>query len=69
MIELNVHEYCHDCPKFKVAGIETPKYALGIGFRTVITCERRVECDRIRRYLESTMNQKEADEQKGESDD
>lgn len=50
MIELNIEDYCNDCPMFEA---NTGKiYANCKILTTYITCENRNLCHRIKTYLE-----------------
>lgn len=50
MIELNIEDYCNDCPMFEA---NTGKiYSNCKILTTYITCENRNLCRRIKTYLE-----------------
>ena len=47
MIRLEIEPYCHDCPEFKADVEKYEKFG-----DTVIRCENRNVCGRIKAYLE-----------------
>lgn len=57
MIRLEIEPYCHDCPEFKADVEEPENYYADFRFYekfgdTVIRCENRNVCGRIKAYLE-----------------
>lgn len=55
MIELNIQDYCQDCPMFNA---RTDKvYANSKVFNTYITCENKDICKRIKTYLEEKQDE------------
>lgn len=59
MIELEVEEYCHNCPRFK-ADVDVHDYVFKIGntyhtdVTTIITCVRAKQCKSIFDYFMKT---------------
>lgn len=56
MIVLEVQDYCHDCPSFE-ADVQRPEkmfadYNEVVMSNTIIHCEYRGRCERLKRYLE-----------------
>lgn len=53
MIELQVADYCHDCPMF------TPKvnrdYKNGYKMKTIIQCEDKMKCAYIKKNIAPKM--------------
>lgn len=60
MIVLEVQDYCHDCPSFE-ADVQRPEKLLTntnevIVGNTVVRCEYRNRCERLKRYLERKVD-------------
>lgn len=49
MIELKVHDYCHECPMFE-ADVKTV-YSDDVSISHYIQCSRSDECRRIVQYI------------------
>lgn len=56
MINLNVKPYCQFCPEFEPCSEKI--YADEISVCTIIRCEHMEICNRIEKYLKSTMEEK-----------
>lgn len=54
MIELQVHQFCHNCPEFeaKVTRLNTLTH-----ITTVISCERHESCRAIKSHIEKCIKE------------
>ena len=50
MIQLNIKEYCHECPMFEP---KMTTYQHATGSLKVITCDNTRMCSNLKNYLES----------------
>lgn len=50
MIQLNVENYCQECPDFDP--VTERLYAGGEVAMIIVSCEHKERCERIKRYLE-----------------
>ena len=60
MIVLEVQDYCHDCPSFE-ADVQRPEKIFAdndmvMMTNTVVRCEYRNRCERLKRYLERKVD-------------
>ena len=60
MIQLDIHEYCHDCPSFE-AHVHKPQgyYSDNIFIPTtdtIISCEHKTYCKHVQKYYEQKSN-------------
>ena len=57
MFELNVEEYCADCPHFEVVceSFEYETFDSSVRSEHMITCKHKEKCEAIKEYLNRKM--------------
>lgn len=59
MIELDVKEYCQNCPDFEPHSIELVSGFKNIPIATKVVCVNRERCEMIEKFIRKELNTKE----------